>query len=238
MRVTDSEQFLLDYASAVCAMYEPCCEAQDGGYDAAGCTEWYSKVTAAYFRGTFRADKAAACLAELEDALASDPDRCANALTFDEATLRDTCREAFGPVAREGEPLGGQCLMAADCASAPEGEEGNVICYSRTCLLERKGNAGDGPCYFGGNSGIEGVPNVAVTCDAASGLWCDRRYNVCAHHVANGEYCPFPNACGPGGMCRGDTPITEGAPDSSQTRIARSMSSDVRSGDVGCSRTT
>jgi hypothetical protein len=208
VRVTDSAQFLIDYASAVCAMYEPCCEAQSLGYDAAGCTEWYRKVTAAYFGGEFRADKARECLEAVEEAFGADPDRCANVVAFDEATLRETCREAFGAAPRSGSPLGGSCLLGADCASAPEGEgdgDGNVICYSGTCLLERKGKAGDGPCYLGGNSGIDGVPDVAVTCHAADGLWCDRGANVCAPQVEAGGRCPFGNACKAGALCSGGT---------------------------------
>jgi hypothetical protein len=193
-------RFLVQYASAVCAMYEPCCNEAERGYDASGCSEWFRKVTAAYFRGEFQADAAQRCLDELAAAREADARRCATVKSFDEATLRPACRRAFTAPAREGNPLGGDCLLAADCMSAPGGD---VICFSGTCVLEKRGAQGDGPCRLGRGSGIEGVPDEIVRCDARDGLYCDEAMNACAPQVEPGEACPFGNACTQGALCNG-----------------------------------
>src|SRR5688572_16234259 len=68
---TEQARFLNDYAAAVCAMYEPCCKREGLGYDGAGCTTWFSKVTAAYFKGSFQQSAADSCLANLADVRAA-----------------------------------------------------------------------------------------------------------------------------------------------------------------------
>jgi len=191
---------LNEYAESVCAMYEPCCGAEGLGFDAEGCRDWFSGVTAAYFMGEFRPERGAECLAALAEATAEDPDRCFNVSLFDDATLRERCREAFGAPERSGSPLGGECLLAADCASTDE--EGTVICYGGNCLLELRGEEGDGPCNL---LGVDGLPTEIVSCDPKQGLYCNRTDDVCAPHVEDGEYCPFPNACKPTSFCRGGT---------------------------------
>jgi hypothetical protein len=180
-------------------MYAGCCQSEGLGYDGAGCTDWFARVTAAYFTGEFRPERGAECLAALAAASSEDPDRCANVALFDEATFRELCREAFGTLARTGSPLGGDCLLAADCASASD--EGTVICYGGSCLLELRGEAGDGPCYLSGAN----APTEAVQCHPEDGLYCHRGDNVCAPHVEEGEYCPYPNACEPTAVCTGGT---------------------------------
>src|SRR5215510_11884654 len=75
---SDSDAFLMEYAAAVCAMYEPCCKSEGLGYDASGCTTWFRKVTAAYFRGNYSSDDAASCLSMLTEARAAGANRCAS----------------------------------------------------------------------------------------------------------------------------------------------------------------
>jgi hypothetical protein len=75
-------------------------------------------------------------------------------------------------------------------------------------LLERRGANGDGPCSLLGQDLME----EQTKCNAADGLYCDRRENVCRPHVAAGEYCPFSDACGPDGLCRGGTCVALGGP--------------------------
>src|SRR5262249_16904600 len=154
------DAFLMEYAAAVCAMYEPCCESEGLGYDGSGCTTWFRKVTTAYFRGDYSAADAASCLAKLAEVRASDRNRCANELNFDLATLRSECQKAFGASARDGAAPGEKCLLAGDCARS-SGE--TVICYSGTCVLQPRGAAGDGPCAAGGNLGL---PHELFTCEA------------------------------------------------------------------------
>jgi hypothetical protein len=192
---SEGDAFLEDYAAAVCAMYEPCCKTEGLGYDAGGCTSWFSKVTAAYFKGDYLAEAASSCLSKLAEARAADAQRCSNVLDFNLATLRDECQKAFGATARDGAPPGGKCLLAADCAR-PAG--GSVICYSGTCLPERRGSAGDGPCYIS-----KTLPDEIVTCEAEDGLYCYRANNVCAPQVEDGELCPNANACKATARCIG-----------------------------------
>jgi hypothetical protein len=199
--VSDSAKFLSDYASSVCGMYEPCCESEGLGYERGGCTEWFRKVTAAYFRGEYNPDAAGSCLEHLADVRQADPQRCGNVLDFNEATLRTECQRAFA-AERDGKTLGEKCLLASDCATAPGGD---VICNGGRCFLERHGSAGDGPCYIGGNSGIEGTPTEAVRCEAKDGLYCHRSNNVCTPQVDDGEFCPFPGACKDTAICTGGT---------------------------------
>jgi len=189
--------FLNDYAAAVCAMYEPCCSADGLGFEQAGCTSWLSRVTDAYWNGDFQADEAAACLDALAAARAADPERCSTVSLFDEATLRAECEDAFTPGARDGNPLGGECLLAADCASA---EGGQVICYGGNCLLQKDGGEGDGPCSL---LGVDGLPMEAYTCASEAGLYCDREQNVCAPKVPGGERCPYADACAASALCSG-----------------------------------
>lgn len=199
--LSEGEQFLREYASAVCAMYQPCCNAADLGYDAGGCTDWFSRVTAAYVPDGFDPAAGAACLEALAAARAADPDRCSTVSAFDEATLRAQCTSAFHAPAREGSPLGGSCQLAGDCAATGD-EDGSIICYGRRCVLERRGADGDGPCYAGGN--VE-LADEMYTCDASDGLFCHRGDNVCRPHVAAGEYCPWNNACNSDALCVGGT---------------------------------
>ncbi len=201
--LSEGDRFLRDYASAVCATYEPCCNAAGMGYDAGGCTAWFAAVTAAYLPDEFRPAEGASCLTALAEARAQDPDRCNTVAVFDEASLRSQCSKAFVAPARDGAPLGGQCLLAADCAASSSGSvEGDVICYASTCVLQRQGAPGDGPCYAGGNVGLE---QEMFTCDAATGLYCDRANNACAARVGDGERCPYSNACDDTSMCVGGT---------------------------------
>lgn len=197
---SEGDAFLSQYAESVCAMYEPCCDAEGLGFDAGGCSEWFSRVTAAYFMGEFRPERGAECLAALAEVSAADPDRCFNVGLFDDATLRDRCRTAFGTPAQSGSPLGGECLLAADCASSDE--EGTVICYGGNCLLQRPGAEGDGPCDL---LGADELPKEQVVCNPKEGLYCDQVDNVCAPHVEDGEYCSSQNACKPTSFCRGGT---------------------------------
>ena len=178
---TESEgsRFIADYAAEVCAMYQPCCERDGLGFEASGCATWFRKVTAAYFKGEYDEARGAACLSAIKEARAADANRCTTVPLFDEATLREACAEAFTSSAREGEPLGGKCLLAADCASSA-GE--NVICSSGSCLLERRGKGGDGPCYVSGMR-----VNETARCNAKDGLYCDRSANVCAPRVGPGD---------------------------------------------------
>jgi hypothetical protein len=178
-------------------MYEPCCAAEQQGFDHAGCTSWFSRVTDAYWDGDFQADAAAACLQALSAARAADPDRCSNVSVFDEATFYAECQQAFTPSAREGAAPGETCTGAANCARAA-GE--NAICYGNRCLIERSGSEGDGPCSL---VGVEPRPTEAYRCDAAAGLYCNRETNTCAPHAADQERCASGDACGPGAMCSG-----------------------------------
>jgi hypothetical protein len=190
-------KFLEDYAASVCAMYEPCCNAEGLGFDQAGCTTWFAKVTAAYWKGELDGERAAGCLDALAGARAADSDRCSTVPLFDEATLRDECGLAFRPPVREGASLGESCLLGSDCASA---DGGNVICYSGICLLERRGGAGDGPCVVTNDNG---VPTESFRCDAEDGVYCDREANVCAPRVPGGERCPSSAACDDTALCSG-----------------------------------
>ncbi|MEY4548558.1 MAG: hypothetical protein RL685_4753 [Pseudomonadota bacterium] len=200
--LSDGERFLADYASSVCALYEPCCQSERLGFSAEGCTDWFARVTAAYLPDQLLPEAGAACLAALAEARAQDPDRCNNVAAFDEATLRAQCEQALVAPAREGAPLGGECLLASDCAAAAAQEEGQVICYGGSCVLERHGAAGDGPCYAGGDIALA---QEMYTCAAADGVYCHRANNVCTPHASAGEYCPFGNACGEDAMCIGGT---------------------------------
>jgi hypothetical protein len=192
---SDAERFLREYAGAVCAMYEPCCRDDQLGFDASGCTDWFANVTEAYFSGEYRLEEGAACLTALEEAKAADPDRCRSVGLFDEATLRDQCREAFSSASRTGAGLGESCLLAGDCATS---DEGPVICSSGTCLLNLRGAEGDGPCAT-----PDRPPTVAVRCEAEDGLYCHRADNVCRARVGDGEPCPYPGACDDTAMCTG-----------------------------------
>ncbi len=194
---SDAERFLADYAAAVCAMYEPCCEDEALGFSASGCRDWFARVTKVYFSGEFLPEQGEQCLSAIEQALGDDPERCRSIGSFDEATLRDTCREAFGLPERTGSELGGTCLLAADCASS---EEGPVICSSGHCLLQLRGAEGDGPCAMPGDP-----PNVSVRCEAEDGLYCHRGDNVCRPTVGDGELCPYAGACNDTAMCVGGT---------------------------------
>jgi len=194
---TPREQFLAEYAASVCAMYQPCCNADGLGFDLAGCTSWYSRVAGAYLKGDYQSEEGEACLAALAQARAADPERCSTEPSFDEATFWDACGEAFAPPAREGAALGETCLLAADCASSSEGP---VICYGDRCMVQLRGTEGDGPCFVSGGD----RPTTAYTCEAASGLYCDRGTNVCARHAAPGERCSTSSACDPASaMCSG-----------------------------------
>jgi len=194
---TAREQFLADYAASVCAMYEPCCNADGLGFDLMGCTSWYSRVAGAYLKGDYLSDEGEECLGALAQARAADVDRCSTVPSFDAATFWDLCSGAVGSAARDGARLGEECLLAADCASSPEGP---VICYGDRCMVQLAGTEGDGPCFITGGD----RPTTSYTCDAASGLYCDRETNTCAPHAAPGERCPTSSACDPASaMCSG-----------------------------------
>ena len=147
----------------------------------------------------FVAEKSAACLETVATARAPDADRCNTSGVFDEATFGDLCNEAFVAPAREGSPLGGECLLSGDCAASGD-EGGRVTGYSDTCIVQREGAAGDGPCYAGGPVVLQ---PLMYTCDAANDLYCNRGDNVCAPRVAPEERCEFTNACNAEGMCSG-----------------------------------
>jgi hypothetical protein len=193
------ERFLNEYASAVCAMYEPCCNGAGLGFDAGGCTDWFAKVTAAYLPDEFRPELGAECLLAIAQARAEDADRCNQVALFDEATLRSQCERAFVAPARDGAPLLGACTLAGDCAA---GGDDQVICYGGACVLQRSGASGDGPCYAGGNVGLAAE---MFTCDAAAGLYCHRGDNQCTARVGDGERCPYTSACDDTAMCVGGT---------------------------------
>jgi hypothetical protein len=190
---------LQDYAASVCALYEPCCRSEGFGFDATGCRDWFQAVTKAYFTGEFRPDRGAACLDALSEARAADAARCTTVPVFDEATLREACREAFAPAPRSGEPLGGKCLLASDCSSD---ERGAVICSSGNCLLQLRGSAGDGPCYATG-ANTSGPLTESVRCEAKDDLYCHRGDNVCLTRVGDGAPCPYPGACNATALCTG-----------------------------------
>jgi hypothetical protein len=194
---TPDSQFLTDYAAAVCALYEPCCIAETQGFDRAGCTSWFSRVTDAYWDGDYQADTAAACLEALAAAHADDPDRCHNVALFDEATFYAECAQAFTPSAREGAAPGEVCMGPGNCARAA-GE--NAVCYGNRCVREQRGVEGDGPCTL---VGVEPRPTEAYKCEPADGLYCNRESNTCAPFAGDEERCPFPDACGPDALCSG-----------------------------------
>ena len=197
--MSEGEQFLSDYAGQVCAMYQPCCDAEGMGFDAGGCADWFSRVTAAYMPDEFRAAEGAECLRALADARAADPDRCNSVGVFDEATMRSECQKAFVPPPRAGAPLGGSCDLSGDCARSGE-EPGNVTCYGSMCIVERRGTSGDGPCFAGAGAPLQ---QEMFTCSAEEGLYCDRADNACLPRVGDGERCPFNNACDATSMCVG-----------------------------------
>jgi hypothetical protein len=199
--LSDGEQFLREYSSVVCAMYQPCCDAAGLGFDQGGCTDWFSRVTAAYLPDGFEPVLGAACLDALAAARAADPNRCSTVPAFDEATLRAQCASAFVAPARQGSPLGGSCQLADDCAASGD-EDGSIICYGRRCVLQKRGEDGDGPCYAGGSVELQ---NEMYTCAAEDGVFCHRSDNVCRSQVAAGEYCPWPNACAEDALCVGGT---------------------------------
>jgi hypothetical protein len=196
---SEGARFLQDYAESVCAMYEPCCESKGLGFDRSGCKDWFQATTRAYFRGEFQPERGAACLQALSEARSADGARCTTVPVFDEATLRDLCREAFATPPRTGEPLGGKCLLAGDCSTD---ERGTVICSSGTCLLELRGAAGDGPCYVTG-ANATGPVTEYVRCDAKDDVYCHRGENVCKARVGDGEPCPYPGACDANSLCVG-----------------------------------
>lgn len=205
---SEGDEFLSQYAAAVCAMYEPCCEAEQLGYAAAGCKDWFRKVTAAYFSGSFYPEAAENCLRELASAREADPDRCKNELSFDEATLRESCRQAFGAAYSGGSALGGSCLLAGDCSYDPEGP---VICYGGMCVVDKRGVEGEGPCYV---IGRDDTPlTLIVHCDASDGLYCHRAERVCKAQGAIGETCPYLNACTEGATCVGGRCVALPGPD-------------------------
>ncbi|HKP56747.1 MAG TPA: hypothetical protein VJV78_08505 [Polyangiales bacterium] len=232
--VTDEAQFLNEYATAVCEMYAPCCKAEDLGYDRSGCSEWYRKIARAYFPGEFRPDAAASCLEHVAEARKSDSERCSQVLDFAVATLREECRQAFAAPAREGKALGQSCMLAGDCASSTEGP---VICSSRLCLLQLRGNEGDGPCYLSGRSNDEGPPTRFVTCDAKDGLYCHRADNVCRPQVGDGEACPYPGACMANGLCTGGRCVALPAPGERCANAVPGAGGFCRAGSA-CDRTT
>lgn len=196
-----AEQFLHGYAAAVCAMYKPCCQAEELGFDAEGCTTWYRKVTAAYFSGTFSPEPAATCLRELARARDADDMRCKNVLSFDIATLRDSCRSAFVPAERAGAALGDSCKLAADCASDPSG---TVICLGGRCMLEKRGSEDDGPCYINRSAeGGEQKPTLIVDCLPTDNLYCDRGVSQCKPLLNDGDRCPYNAGCKVGSTCNG-----------------------------------
>jgi hypothetical protein len=205
-----SGEFLSQYAAAVCAMYEPCCEAQQLGYAADGCREWFRKVTAAYFSGSFYPDAAAECLRELASARESDPDRCKNEPSFDQATLRASCRQAFGTAYSGGSALGGSCLLAGDCSYDPGGP---VICYGGMCVVDKRGSDGDGPCYLGGRLGDDPPLTQIARCEARDGLYCHRAERVCRGLIAVGEACSYVNSCVEGATCSGGRCVSLPGPD-------------------------
>ncbi len=182
-------------------MYRPCCEREGMGYDEAGCIEWFRDVTSAYFQGELVPEAAEACLNAVVDAHADDENRCANVPRFDEATFRELCREAWRTPPVQGAELGGECLLASDCASA-DVDQGRVICYSGTCVLERRGQDGDGPCSV---DGANGLPTELVDCRASDDLYCHRGDNVCKPRVEDGKPCPYPTACKETALCTGGT---------------------------------
>jgi hypothetical protein len=231
MPATPGGQFLQEYATAVCNLYQPCCTADARGFDLAGCTSWFSRVSDAYLGNTFDPDKGAACLATLAAAADADPDRCSNVPVFDEATFWEQCSDAFS-VTREGVALGEVCDLAGDCASS---EEGPVLCYGGRCLLQLDGAPGDGPCYI---QGSENRPLVAYTCNAADGVYCHRGTKTCEAHVAAGEYCPYPGACDPDtAMCVGGTCVAFGAPGEACVNGVQGAGGYCAPGSV-CDRTT
>ncbi|HEU4581156.1 MAG TPA: hypothetical protein VFS67_23020 [Polyangiaceae bacterium] len=196
---SEGERFLLEYGNAVCGLYEPCCNAQGQGFDAGGCSEWFAKVTAAYLPDQFVPAAGAECLSALAAARALDPDRCNSVPLFADATLSALCAQAFVAPARDGAPIGGSCTLSGDCAASGD-EPGRITCYGHKCILQPEGASGDGPCYAGGNVGLQ---DVLYTCDAAHGLYCDRANNVCTPQVGAGERCEFASACNSNAMCVG-----------------------------------
>ncbi|HTU59727.1 MAG TPA: hypothetical protein VMF89_14850, partial [Polyangiales bacterium] len=205
-----SGEFLSEYAAAVCAMYEPCCDSEQLGYAANGCKEWFRKVTAAYFSGSFYPDAAATCLRELASAREADPERCKNEPSFDAATLRESCRQAFGATYSGGAEIGGSCLLAGDCSYDPAGP---VICYGGMCVVDKRGNEGEGPCYVSGRSNDDEPLTQIVRCEARDGLYCHRAERVCKAQIALGEPCPYLNACTADATCSGGRCLALPGPD-------------------------
>lgn len=190
--------FLNDYAAAVCALYEPCCEAGGLGYVASGCTAWYREIVGAFFRlrGEYHAERAGGCLAALDEVRRAEPERCREVPSFAEATLRSRCSEAYVTPEREGKALGEACRLAGECAGSGEG---TVLCYGGRCILERRGEEDDGPCIMR-RSDEEPLTEI-YRCDAPGGLYCHPSENKCTARVSVGELCPAPDACIDGAVC-------------------------------------
>ena len=205
-----SGEFLREYAAAVCAMYEPCCKAEQLGYEANGCTDWFRKVTAAYFRGSFYPDAAAECLRALASAREADADRCKNEPSFDEASLRDSCRQAFGAAYSGGSALGGSCLLSGDCSYDSAGP---VICYGGMCVVDKRGTEGASPCYVSGRASDDPPLTEIVRCEASDGLYCHRAERTCKAQVDEGEPCSYPSACKEGATCSGGRCVALPGPD-------------------------
>lgn len=197
---SEESAFLNNYAAAVCEIYEPCCKAEGLGYSASGCVAWYREIVGAYFRlrGAYDAQRASGCLTALDDVRKAEPERCREVPSFAEATLRSRCSEAYVTPEREGKALGEECRMARECAGSGEG---SVVCYGRRCMLERRGEEGDGPCLM--RRGDEEPLTEIYRCDSAGGLYCHPSENECTARASTGEPCPAPDACLEGAICNG-----------------------------------
>ncbi|HEU5076075.1 MAG TPA: hypothetical protein VFU02_17905 [Polyangiaceae bacterium] len=189
--------FLREYAAAVCVMYRPCCVDEGQGYDSAGCTEGVYEFFRLQSEGTFSPEAAAHCLAAFGDARAQDPDRCKTVPSFDAAVLRSECRAAFVPAPRIGMPLGGECALAANCASSSLGP---VTCFEERCLVQRPGAADEGPCQLS-SALVAAEATEVFTCSSKDGLYCNLTTNTCAELGGPGDTCPHSGSCEDGSMC-------------------------------------
>lgn len=178
-------------------MYRSCCLSEERGYDGAGCTEQFHEVLETRLVGEFQEDAAEHCLVALAELNAQEPDRCSTLRSFDEATLLAECSAAFVPLAQAGVELGADCNFAYECASSPLGP---VTCFESRCLLQRPGQAGEGPCLFGSALEQSNLSEV-VTCAARNGLYCHLEHDVCEALGDVGDECPHLGSCRPEALC-------------------------------------
>jgi hypothetical protein len=226
----DADDFFRAYARAVCRMYEPCCKAEQLGYDADGCIDWYAKVVGAYFSraGAYHTDRGQSCLDAVNAAIDADAERCDAVPSFEEATFYVQCGGAFGePVkgSKAGEgpcgpgnahaiscrgDLGLYCDRASDVC-APRVGAGELCPYPGACDAESQ-------CVGGTCQGLPGPGERCLNAIQGAGGFCrpgsacDVQTLICGDALALGASCREPAQCATrqcsGGKC-GDKEFTK-----------------------------